>query len=196
MGVQRALRCAAAVIAAASARAPALGFSVDATAVEHGDEKPRGADHKTGAETPKSPPRSGGRARTATAKAVEFRKSTETKSVVKGVDAASPGGSPLLTRGAGAVSAEGDATESADETSKKTTVEAQKTAAEADASLAKEKDAFARGAALRASAALPNGVWSDPVAVASLDPALAAALRAVERCVPRVSQIRHTLFYL
>jgi hypothetical protein len=120
---------------------------VDATAVEHGDEKPRGADHKTGAETPKSPPRSGGRARTATAKAVEFRKSTETKSVVKGVDAASPGGSPLLTRGAGAVSAEGDATESADETSKKTTVEAQKTAAEADASLAKEKDAFARGAA-------------------------------------------------
>jgi hypothetical protein len=39
-------------------------------------------------------------------------------------------------------------------------------------------------------------VWSDPVAVASLDPALAAALRAVERCVPRVSQIRHTLFYL
>lgn len=174
MGVQRALKCAAAVIAAAAARAPALKpADINAEAVQTDGNATKAKD-----KTPVSPPRLV-RARQATAKAVEAEEARKAKTVKDGDDV---NGDAANSETCAACGRSGPV-----ETPSKEQVEADAAKKALEEKIAKEEsdtaDARDRGSQLRATAASDGGSWSDPIASASLDPSLASVLSAVERII-------------
>jgi hypothetical protein len=196
MGARRALRCAAAAIAAAAARAPALR-PADVSAEAGNARRGAVAEPLGAAPAPAASPARAQRQRKETAKAAELKKAqqekqaTATASVPQEPPQEPPprkGSDDAAGVGDEGAAAAGSAPEGAAAALDPAAAEAEAAAAAAALRLAAEeadaqsrKASHARGETIRANASEDGGSWEDPVAAASLDPALASVLSALER---------------
>ena len=191
MGARRALRCAAAAIAAAAARAPALR-PADVSAEAGNAHRGAVAEPLGAAPAAAASPARAQRQRKETAKAAELKKAQQEKQATAPAGAPqepppSKGSEDAAGVGDEGAAAAGSAPEGAAAALDPAAAEAAAAAAAALRLAAEEADArsrkasYARGETIRANASDHGGSWEDPVAAASLDPALASVLSALER---------------
>ena len=172
MGARRAIACCAALVAAAAARAPSLAPTgrtrtptARAAEFKAAEAHRAAANHQRNKKVQETSAKGGGET------------AGETETATAATDSAPPstGGPERASTGPPERASTG-APERASDASPKPAEESESARAAREA----EAASMARGAELRAAAAADGGAWDDPLAFASRDPALRAAMEKLE----------------